>query len=259
MSGGCSVGLMPRPRSWVVPCALTALACTLAVAPQAQARKSAKFKILSIGGSVTSTRDVVYEPSIYGSCTLNQTERVRFRSTKRATGFVFSSRAHGQARVAWSPKRAYSGNLAVVEVPGEATISRTATYQQTNYLNPDTGQLEPGCWQEFSPVDCADERTVTATLEVGGTSVVEGSTYFQLVVKPRDLNAIDSACPGEFVPSGDVPLLFDRADLFNRKLKRLRDSVRIETPGSTNAGGIDESRRVVQELAAELKRKKLRR
>lgn len=106
----------------------------LALAPQAQARETAKFEVLSIPGTDRSTRDVAYAPSIYGSCAWSQIERIRFHS-----------------------------NFTQVEVPGEVTVSRSATYQQTDYFDPDTGETLPGCYYEPSPVDCTVERTLPAT------------------------------------------------------------------------------------------------
>jgi hypothetical protein len=118
--------------------------------------------------SETSTRKVVVNtpPDYpYGSCAHSWTERIRFRSTEPVTAYVFTSKAHGRARVAWSPLPTFTHNLAQVEVPGEVTVSRSAVYRQTNYVDPDTGETVPGRYNEvLSPVDCAVERTFPATL-----------------------------------------------------------------------------------------------
>jgi hypothetical protein len=249
----------PRSTIGLIAGVLAATVLALVLAPQAQARETAKFNVLSVSGAETVTRDVVYEPSNFGSCAFSQTGRIRFHSTERATAYAFTSKAHGRARVAWSSKPTFSSNFTVVEVPGEATFSRSATYQQTNYEDPDTGETLPGCFHESSPVNCTVERTLPATLNIGGTSGSDESTYVELSVDRHELNALDDACPVGGAGGGDDPGLFSRADLFNGKLKRLSDSDRKERPVFDNpTDDMSESGTIVQELAAELKRKKLR-
>ena len=131
----------PRSTIGLIAGVLAATVLALALAPQAQARDSAKFKVLSISGSMTSTRDSVYDPSDFGSCAFTQAERIRFHSIKRVTAYAFTSKAHGRARVAWSPKPEFTHNFTVVELPGEVTVSRSATYQQTNFFDPDLGGI----------------------------------------------------------------------------------------------------------------------
>jgi hypothetical protein len=230
----------------------------LALAAPAQARDSAKFKVLSISGTETSTRDVVYAPSIYGSCSWSQTERVSFHSTKGVTAYAFTSKAHGRARVEWSSKPTFTGNLTQVGVPGEVTVSRSATYQQTNYVDPDTGETLPGCYKELSPVNCTVERTLPATLNIGGTSDSDETTYVQVEFPPGALNAIDDACFVGLLSGSDDPRLFSRADLFNAKKKRLSDTDRVEAPYDTSTASESNTGTSVQELAGELKRKKQR-
>jgi hypothetical protein len=232
----------------------------LSLAPQAQARDSAKFKVLSISGTTTAVRQVVYEPSFYGSCSFTQTEDISFHSTKRATAYAFTSKAHGRARVAWSSKPNFTSNFTVVEVPGEVTVSRSATYQQTYYTDPDTGETTPGCYQEPSPVDCSVERTLPATLEIGGTSGSDESTYVLLSMRSGDLNQLDDACLLELFSPPDDPGLFARADLFRGGQKRLADTDRVETPAFDNpSDDATATGTTVEKLTAELKRKKKRR
>jgi hypothetical protein len=72
--------------------------------------------------------------------------------------------------VAWSSKPTFSGNFTVVEAPGEVTFSRSATYQQTNYVDPDTGETFPGCLHEPSPADVVSApgpRYRTRVVELG--------------------------------------------------------------------------------------------
>jgi hypothetical protein len=233
-------------------------ATVLALAPQAQARETAKFKVLSISGAETSKRDSVYDPSDFGSCAFTMTERISFHSTKRVTAYAFTSKAHGRARVAWSPKSTFTHNFTVVDVPGEVTVSRSATYHQTNYVDPDTGEVTPGCYKERSPTDCAVERTLPATLRIGGTSGTDESTYVQLVLDDRAWDELDDACPVLFLdPGGDDPGLFARADLFKNTPKRLSDTDRSERAGFDHEGdGVTDTGTIAQELTAELKRKK---
>ncbi len=250
-----------NPRSTIGLIAGVLVATVLALAPQAQARKTEKFKVLSVSGGTNSSRDVVYEPSPNGdTCAFTQTERVSFHSTKRATAYAFTSKAHGRARVAWSSKPTFSGNFTVVEVPGEVTISRSATYEQSTYVDPDTGETYPGCVYEPSPVNCTVERTLPATLNIGGTSGSEESTYVQVSANQGELNEIDDACLVElFQTEAEDPLLFSRADLFNGRQKRLSDTDRAETPAFDNpSDSASVTGTTAKELTAELKRKKQR-
>src|SRR5262245_11997441 len=212
-----------------VPMALAAIVLALAFAPHAQARETAKFRVLSISGSESSTREVVVHtpPDYpYGSCAYTWTERIRFRSTEPATAYVFTSKAHGRARVAWSPLPTFTHNLTQVPVPGEVTVSRSATYRQTNYVDPDTGETVPGCYnQVLSPVDCAVERTFPATLNIAGTSGSDESTYVGLDYDDGDPHR---ECLVANLTASDAPFVFSRADLFNRKKKRLSDTDRVE-------------------------------
>jgi hypothetical protein len=245
-----------NPRSTIGLIAGVLVATVVALAPQAQARKTAKFKMLSVSGTESFTHDVVYPPDDLTSCAYSMTERISFHSTKRATAYAFTSKAHGRARVAWSSRPTFSSNFTVVEVPGEATVSRSATYQQTNYVDPDTGETYFGCYNELSPVDCEVERTFPATLEIGGTSESEESTYVQLVM---DFGALDDACYVYTVdPRQDDPGLFSRADLFKAGPKRLGDTSRKEAPVFDNPSDeVSHTGTIVRELTAKLKRKKL--
>jgi hypothetical protein len=235
-------------------------ATVLALAPQAQARDSAKFKVLSVTGTTTSTRESVYDEAPYGPCAFTMTECISFRSTKRETAYAFTSKAHGRARVAWSPKPEFTHNFTVVDVPGEVTVSRSATYQQTTYVDPETGETFSSCYRELSPMNCAVERTLPATLRIGGTSGTDESTYVLLVLSNRAWDELDAACPVLFLdPGGDAPGLFARADLFKNKPKRLGDTDRSERPGFDHADdGVTDTGTIVEELTAELKRKKRR-
>ena len=250
------------PRWTLGPVAGVLAAIVLALAPQAQARDSAKFKVLSVSGGTTSARDVVYDPSPFGSCAFTQTERVSFHSTKRTTAYAFTSKAHGRARVAWSSKPKFAGNFTEVEVPGEVTVSRSATYQQTNYVDPETGETFYGCSHEVSldgspAADCAVEKTLPATLSIGGTSGSDESTYVVWSANQRDLDALDDACEVGFSQGADDPNLFSRADLFKKSKKRLSDTDRVEAPAFDNATDDQTvTGTIVQELSGELKRKK---
>ena len=158
-SGEGSHRVSPRSITGVVAGVLAAT--VLVLAPSAEARLSAKFKVLSLSGTLATDRHVAYEPSRYGdTCEFTQTERVRFHSTKPLNAYAFTSKSHGRARVEWSLKREFSGNLVELEVPGEMTVSRTATYQQSIRVDPDTGESYYGCYREIKPdgspaTDCA--------------------------------------------------------------------------------------------------------
>ena len=109
-------------------------------------------------------------------------------------------------------------------------------------------------------MDCAVEKTVPATLEIGGTSGTEESTYVE-VLPTAGLGEFDDACYVYAVdPGGDDAGVFPRAALFKKTPKRLAETDRKErqvfdnpTDESTNTGSL------VQELTVELQRKKLKR
>jgi hypothetical protein len=237
----------------------------LALAPQAQARDSAKFKILSLSGTTAMERHVVYEPPTNGAtstCSFTQTENISFRSTRPLTAYAFTSKSHGRARVEWGLKPEFSGNLVELEVPGELTVSRTATYQQTITVDPDTGEASYGCYRELGPnggppTDCAVERTFPVTLRFGGTSDTENSTYVLADLGTRESIELRDACPVAYPPVADGPRLFSRASLFKKSLKRVKDTARVEEPAFDQAGGDTVTGTIVETLAGELKRKKL--
>ena len=83
-------------------------------------------------------------------------------------------------------------------------------------MDPDTGEIFPGRYDEPSPVDCKLERTLAATLVLSSLPDVPPiSTYVALSV---DLDELDAACPVYVVDAGgDDPGLFSRADLFKRR------------------------------------------
>ena len=241
-------------------------AIMLAMAPHAQARDSAKFKVLSLSGTTATDRHVEYEPSPYGdTCSFTQTERISFHTTRPFTAYAFTSKSHGRARVEWSPKPEFFGNLAVLEVPGEMTVSRSATYQQSIRTDPDTGESSYGCYDQVnndgSPAtDCAVERTFPATIRFGGTSDLEHSTYALADISTHDDKELNDACEVLYPSVADDPRLFSRAALFNKRLKRVKDTDRVEEPAfdypndeQTTTGT------TVETLAGELKRKKVRR
>ncbi len=175
---------------------------------------------------------------------------------------AFTSKSHGRARVEWGLKPEFVGNLVELEMPGELTVSRTATYQQSIRMDPDTGETYYGCYRELGPnggppTDCAVERTFPVTLRFGGTSDTENSTYVFADLSTRDGIELQNACPVVYPPVADVPRLFSRAALFKKSLKRVKDTARLEEPVFDNPGGDTVTGTIVETLAGELKRKKL--
>lgn len=234
----------------------------LALAPPAQARSTAKFKILRLSGSSTSSRDSVYDPQPFTSCSYTRKESIDFHSTKPITAYAFSSRAHGNARVAWLAKPRFTGNLVELEVPGTVTVSRSSTYQQVNYVEPETGEVTYGCSHQIhldgSPAsDCTVEKTFDVTLKLGGTGLSEASTYVYPDIQSRELKALDAACEVGFSAAVDMPRLFPTSDLFKQKPKRLSDTDRkAEDLSGTGFGEETVTGSTVDELKGELKRKK---
>ena len=238
----------------------------LALAPQAQARDSAKFKVLSLSGTSAKERHVVYDPSPYGdTCSFTQTERISFHSTDPFIAYAFTSRSHGRDRVEWSPKAEFLGNLAVLELPGEMTVSRTADYEQSVRTDPDTGETSYGCYNEPGPDggpprDCEVERTFPATLRFGGTSDSEHSTFVLADLDTRDYQELNDACYVVYPSAGDDPRVFSRAALFNRRLKRVNDTARVESPAFDYEGDDQTvTGTTVDTLTGKLKRKSLKR
>ena len=252
-----------NPKSITAVIAGVLAMTVLVFVPQAQARDSAKFKFISLSGATTMDRTVVYDPSQYGdTCSFTQTERISFHSTKPLTAYAFTSKSHGRARVEWSPRPEFSGNLVELEIPGEVTVSRTATYQQSIRVDPDTGESYYGCYREVKPdgspaTDCAVERTFPVTLRFGGTSDTENTTYVYADLATRDLLELNDACYVVYPPAADDPRLFSRADLFKKSKKHVSDTGRVEEPAFDNTSdGETVTGTLVDELAGKLKRKK---
>jgi hypothetical protein len=241
-------------------------AIMLAMAPQALARDSAKFKVLSLSGTTATDRHVTYEPSPYGdTCSYTQTEDISFHITKPFTAYAFTSKSHGRARVEWSPKPEFLGNLVVLEVPGEMTVSRSATYQQSIRTDPDTGESYYGCYNEVnndgSPAtDCSVERTFPATIRFGGTSDLEHSTYAVADISTQNEIELNDACRVVYPGPADDPRVFSRAALFNKRLKRVNDEDSVDEPAFDYPTEYESATgKIVETLTGELKRKKIRR
>jgi hypothetical protein len=241
-------------------------AIMLILAPPALARKSAKFKVLSLSGTTAVDRHVVYEPSPYGDhCSYTQTEQVSFHTTKPITAYAFTSKSHGSARVEWSPKPEFLGNLGQLAVPGEMTVSRSATYQQSVMTDPDTGETFYGCYDEGSPdgspaTDCDVKRTFKVTIWFGGTSDLEHTTFAYPEISPRDSEDLDEACWVVYPQAEEDSRVFSRAALFNTSLKRVKDTQRVEEPAFDNASDDQTTTgTIVDTLTGELSRKRIRR
>jgi hypothetical protein len=237
----------------------------LILAPTAQARQSAKFKVLSLSGTTATDIHVAYGTQYGDTCEYTWTERIEFHSTKPLTAYAFTSKSHGRQRVEWGPKPEFLGNLVQLEIPGEMTVSRTATYRQsTRVLDPETGEIEYGCYREANPdgspaTDCAVERTFPVTMRFGGTSDLERTTYVQADIDTRNYVALDEACYMAYPPASSDPRVFSRADLFNKRQKRIKDSDRVEEPAFDNeTDDAATTGTIVETLAGEVKRKKLK-
>ena len=91
---------------------------------------------------------------------------------------------------------------------------------------------------------------------MSGTSGSDESTYVGLDYDDRDLN---DACVVANLTASDAPFVFSRADLFNRKKKRLSNTDRVEEAYDSSSERGSDIGTSVEELTAELKRKKPRR
>jgi hypothetical protein len=237
-------------------------AVALAIAPAAEARSTAKFQVQSIKGSESFTHTIVYPSQRYAptACTVEMTETMTFRSTKKQTAYAHTSKSHGSARVEWSAAPEFTQNLTTVEFPGEVTVERRAVYNETNYTDPEFGEVYRGCYDEENPVDCSVTKTVPATLEMGGTSDPNESTYATMFPK-GGFGQFDDACWVYSIdPGGDDPGVFSRSELFRKSPKRLTDASHKERLiFDSPSDDVTHTGTIVSEISIELKRKKLKR
>jgi hypothetical protein len=242
----------------VMPCALATILLGLALPPHAAAkdRRAVKFEVLSLSGTITTTRHVSYDDG-RDTCVYSETERISFRSTKRTTAYA-SVGGYGRAVFTiWSarPKPAVPEYESRVEIPGEATVAHSITYAKP--------EME-GCYSvRAEPTDCSVDGTSRTTLSFYGLAGLVPSRVASSSVELARLRyggfpEVNFACYVE-IPFRRVPpvALLSRRDLFDKRRTRVVDTNRAEGPVvdehydyNTVTGS------TVHELAVELRRRK---
>ena len=198
--------------------AVAAVTMLFAAPAEAKVYELGKFKILSVSGS----REITFTENgtTYSGdpCAGTMSARMNFRSTGGPlTVYMNVRRIHGRRKVVVSDKPK-PPQRQTQQMEGEATVSRTASYEAT-----------AGC--NFEPADCP-ETTAPANLIVFGTDNHEGGVG----VEPSSGFGAGTDCS---VPTGPAFTNFDFeqtayadvfswTELFDGKGKRLEGTKRIE-------------------------------
>lgn len=214
-----------------VSCVLATILLGLALPPLAAAaeRRPVKFEVLSLSGTITTTRNVSYDDGL-DKCNYTETERISFRSTKRATAYASVGRYGRAVFTIWSSRRRADvpGYESRVEIPGEVTVAYSITYAKPEM---------DGCFSlRTNPTDCSVDETSRKTLSFYGLAGLVPSRVPSSSVELADLRRggfpnVNYACYVE-IPFRRVPpvALFSRREVFDKSRKRLLDTNRGETP-----------------------------
>jgi len=243
-----------------VSCALPTILLGLALPPLAAAkeRRAVKFAVLSLSGTITTTRHVSYDDGL-DKCEYTETERISFRSTKRASAYASVGRYGRAVFTIWSsrPKADVPEYESRVKIPGEVTVEQSITYTKPEM---------DGCFSVRSdPTDCSVNKTSRTTLSFYGLaglvpSHVPSSSVELARLRYGGFPEVNYACYVE-IPFRRVPpvALFSRRELFDKRGESLLDTNRAEIPvvdepndHSTVTGT------TIQELGGKLKRLKTR-
>jgi hypothetical protein len=241
-----------------MPCAVATVFLGLALPPYAAAKRAVKFEVLSLSGTITTTRNVSYDDGL-DTCAYSETERISFRSTKRATAYASVGRYGRAVFTIWSPrpKADVPEYDSRIKLPGEVTVEHSITYAKP--------EME-GCYSvRTNPTDCSVSGTSRKTLSLYGLaglvpSHVPSSSVELAGLRYGGFPEVNYACYVE-IPFRRVPpvALFSRREVFDKSRKRLLDTDRAETPV------VDEpydhntvTGTTVHELAGELQRLRTR-
>ncbi len=243
-----------------MPCALATIFLGLALPPLAAAneRRAVKFEVLSLSGTITTTRHVSYDDGL-DKCVYSETERISFRSTKRATAYASVGRYGRAVFTIWSsrPKAEVPEYESRVKIPGEVTVEQSITYAKPEM---------DGCFSVRSdPTDCSVNETSRTTLSFYGLaglvpSQVPSSSVELAGLRYGGFPGVNYACYVE-IPFRRVPpvALFSRREVFDKSRKRLLDTNRAETPVVDESYDYDTvTGTTIHELGGELKRLKTR-
>ncbi len=244
-------------RKCVLLGAALVIVLSLASAAEAKFLDQAKFKLLSLSGAEAMTWSEDSTTSTGSRCVGTGSMRIGFRSTERTTVYVFLKHVHGDLRTIVAPDPD-PRNFDLVYLDGEATISRSVSYQET-----------AGCDPQRPPMDCPEttvpaEPFIQGTAEPSGGVGASGEGTFEVPPGyPEDCARLRSG----FLIGLPSPTVFARAfprsQLFNEKKKRLGGSVAVEEPLATTLGPPyadtgTASGTYTEELAVELKRLRLK-
>ena len=241
-------------------CALATILFGLALPPLAAAkeRRAVKFDVLSLSGTITTTRHVSYDDG-RDTCAYSETERISFSSTKRTTAYASVGRYGRALFTIWSsrPKADVPEYESRVEIPGEVTVTHSITYAKP--------EME-GCYSvRGEPTDCSVNGTSRTTLSFYGLaglvpSRVPSSSVELAGLRYGGFPEVNYACYVE-IPFRRVPpvALFSRRELFDKSRKRLLDTDRAETPVVDEPYDYNTvTGTTIHELAGKLKRRTTR-
>jgi hypothetical protein len=238
--------------------AAVAILLTLTPAAEAKFLDQAKFKLLSMSGSEAVTFSEDSTTSTGSRCVGTTSARIGFRSLERPTVYVFLKQVHGDVRTILAPDPD-PRNFDLIYLHGEATISRSVSYQET-----------AGCDQQAPPTDCPEttvpaEPFILGTAEPSGGVGASGERTFEVPSGyPEDCDNLTHGFGSVGVPNPTVSTqAIPRKQLFNEKRARLEDSVAVEEPlaktvGPPSADTGTASGTYKEELSVELKRLKLK-
>jgi hypothetical protein len=239
-------------------CALATIVVGLALPPRAGAKGAAKFDVLSLNETITTTRNVNYDDGS-ATCTYSETERISFRSTGRTTAYASVGRYGRAVFTIWSrrPKAGVPEYQSSVRIAGEVTVEYSTTYAKPEM---------DGCYAVRSnPTDCSASSRSRRRLSLYGLAGLVPSRAPSSSVELEGLRfggfpEVNYACYVE-IPFRRVPpvALFSRRELFNKSRKRLLGSNRAETPVVDQPFDHETvTGTTVHELAGELQRRRAR-
>jgi hypothetical protein len=250
-------------RRFVIGAVLWALAATfVAFAAPADAaakhRRAVKFDVVSLSGTITTTRHVSYDDGV-DSCADTETERISFHTTKRATAYASVGKYGRAVFTVWSsrPRAAAPEYESRITIPGQVTVEQSITYAKPEM---------PGCSSILTdPTDCSVSDTSRRTLSFYGLAGlvpngVPSSSVELTGLRHGGFPDPNYSCYVQ-IPFRRVPpvALFSRRELFDKRRKVLSDTGRAEIPvvdepyDSTTVTGT-----TVQELTGQLARRKTR-
>jgi hypothetical protein len=234
---------MTRRSGWL---GIGFMAIALTFAPQAAARAEpkAKFRIVSVSGRETLSFQEETQTSDGKRCVGTTESRVSWRSTRPVTVYVFVRRAGTKVRTILSADRV-AETYESVPIAGEATVSRSISYQET-----------AGCAED--PIGCPETKGrakpfLTGTTERRG-SVNGGIDVVDLPpgVDPscEETSGIAAGLAAPFGGTGARTALgrltvsafaMPRRRLLDPRRKRIHDSVTVEQQLGGTYDGSDQA------------------